>query len=217
MSTVNDTGVDRYKRFGTTLRVHCATAIWTFRKLVSIAPWLTTGLTIATLIGGITPAGLVLAIRGLINSIVEQPAGAGADISSITPWLVLACAVATLESRTSVARKYFRNRLHDEANIALTTEIMTHASAQAVSFFEQRNSRNKLERLQDQIGTRFIEMVHRLMLFITGTIQIASLSTILFFIEPLILLVAVPLFIPYLIFQWRLSRDIFLEHYKRAF
>lgn len=216
MSAVNKTWADRYKRFGTTLRVHFSTAVWTVRKLASIAPWLTAGLTITTLIRGITPAGLVLAIRGLINSIVEQPTGAGADTTGVTPWLVLAFAVVALEAVSSIARRYFKFRLHDEANIALSTEIMMHASAQAVSFFEHPNSQNKLERLQDQIGTRFIGMVHRMMLLITGTIQIVSLCTILFFIEPLILLVAAPLFIPYMIFQWRLSRDIFSEHYKRA-
>jgi ATP-binding cassette subfamily B protein len=78
-----------------------------------------------------------------------------------------------------------------------------------------KHSQRMLRRVQGPIGNRLVELITRLMAILTLSIQVVTLIAILAHIEPLIILVAVPLFVPYLLFQIGLSRNNFSENERQ--
>ena len=190
---------------------------WTIRVMGGIAPGLTFGLLMVSFIGGLTPLALLIAVRHLIDALSHTLGGQALPLQTLLPWLVLLFAAAAGEAIVRLAWKLIRNLLLDCANRDLTTAVMRQAARQPVAFFEQPSSQDTLEQLQGQVATRLVELVHRIMSVFTTGIQAFTLMAILIHIEPLIAMVAVPLFVPYLWFQTGLSRDAFSEHEARTF
>ena len=196
---------------------HILLVRWTLRIMGGIAPGLTFGLLIVSFIGGLTPLALLIAVRHLIDALSRTPGGQTPPLQTLTPWLVLLFTAAAGEAIVRLAWKLIRNLLLDCANRDLVTTVMCQAARQPVEYFEQPASQDTLEQLQGQVATRLVELVHRVMSVVTTGIQAITLMVILIHIEPLIVLVAVPLFVPYLWFQTGLSRDAFSEHEARTF
>jgi len=198
-----------------------------FKKLLSNARWalkliwstsvpLTLGLAAAALLQGIVPAGVVLFARGLINVFVKS-AGKGTEgLEAIMPWLIFGFVLAIFEAVNPLAQRFFTQRLQDDVNLKITGKILEHAAQLEVAFFEDSRMREMIERAQQNPAERCIKFVQETQIALTSLLQAASLIAILVFVEPLILLVLAPSAIPYLFFQWRLSKRSYLEEYYRT-
>jgi len=190
---------------------------WTVSTMLEISPRLTQGLIAVSIISGLTPVALFLAIRGVIDSSARSEfSQSGAWFTGLTPWLILLFSAAALEAFASLARKLLRSLLLDEANRELTAAIMAQAARQPIAFFEQQKSQDTLERLQGQVATRLVELIHRISYVLTSSIQVMTLMAILIRIEPWIAAAAVPSFLPYLWFQIGLSGNAFSDHESRT-
>ena len=188
---------------------------WALRTIYAIAPRLTVGMAIASFLAGLTPVLVFLSIRGLLNASLALGDGADIGIAELTPWLLLLFVASISEAIVSLTRKLLRNLLLGRTNIELSARIMRQAARQPIAFFEMQANQNTLEKVQGQVATRLVELIHRLMLMLTTSLQVLTLVAILTFIDPLIIVVAVPLFVPYLLFQIRLSLNNFSEHEHR--
>ena len=182
---------------------------WTLGTVWGISPWLTSSLILTSIVAGLTPLAIFMAIRGIVDS--RMHAQGSAELSALTPWLVLLFFAAIAEAFVSLARKLLQSLLVDRANRDMTAKILAKAAVQPVAFFEERKTQDMLERLQGNVATRLVEFINRILQVLTSNIQVFTLMAALVRIEPLIAAVAIPFFFPQLWFQIKLSRNQFFQ------
>src|SRR5438132_11002008 len=179
---------------------------WALKLMWSTNASLTLGLVVSSLVHGIVPAGVAIFGRGLINAFVSAAAGTGAPLQSLWSWLLLGFGLAVLEAISPLAEKFFTQRLHDDVNLKITTEILEHAATLEVGYFEDSRRREMIERAQQNPADHLIKFVKEIQTAVTGLLQTISLLGILIIIEPFVVLILAPSALPYLFFHWRLSR-----------
>ncbi len=203
-------------QFSTAVRHYWGLTRWTVATMMGIAPRLTLGLIGVSVVSGLTPVVMFVALRGVIDTRSRLEGSGASGFKTLAPWLVMLFAAAAAEAIVSLARKLIRSLLLDQANRELTAAVLTQAARQPVAFFERQKSQDTLERLEGQVATRLVELINRISQVLTSGIQVLTLMAILVRIEPLVTVVAIPFFIPYLWFQIALSRNVFLDQESRT-
>jgi ATP-binding cassette, subfamily B, bacterial len=188
---------------------------WTVGVMYGIAPALTIGLIAVSVIEGLTPLVLFLAIRGVIDAQAIGRSG-GAEPSRLGMWLVILAAAATAEAFVTLASKLLRNLLLARANRDLTLAVLEQAARLPVGSFEEQRSLDTLDRLRSHVAARLVELICRIAQVLTAGIQIITILAALVRIEPLIALVAPPCFAPYLWYHLSLGRSVFHDQHGRA-
>ena len=189
---------------------------WAFATVIRISPGIAWATIAVSIISGLTPVAMFIAMRGIVNSRVVAELGGGKhDLSSLTPWLVLLFTTAAVEAFVSLARPLLRNLLLDRANRDLTAAVMLEAVSQPVSFFDRHESLDMLESIRGDVAARLVDLIGMVLQILTSAIQILTLVAFLIRIEPLIAVVAVPCFVPYLWYQLALSRGLFEDHVQQ--
>jgi|SRR5215813_5395824 len=189
---------------------------WALKLIWSTNASLTVGLALASLARGIVPAGLALFARGLINAFVSKGGVGAVGMDAVLPWLFLGFGVTILEAIAPLAQKFCTERLQDDVNIRITSDILSHAEKLELAFFESPSKRNLIDRAQQNPAERFMRFVVEAQTSVTSLLQTLSLAAILVLIEPLVLLALAPFALPYLFFQWRLSKRRYQEEYRRT-
>jgi ATP-binding cassette subfamily B protein len=171
---------------------------------------------LATLARGIVPAGLAIFARGLINVFVTDGGVAAVGMDAVLPWLLLGFGVTLLEATAPLLHRFCAERLHDDMNIRITSDILSHAEKLDLAFFESSAKRDLLDRAQQNPAVPFMRFVVEIQNSATNLLQTGSLTVLLAMIEPLVLLALAPFALPYLFFHWRLSKKRFQEEYRRT-
>jgi ATP-binding cassette subfamily B protein len=169
----------------------------------------------STLAQAMVPAGLALFARGLINAFVND-GSAGLSMEAVLPWLFLGFGVTLLEAIAPLAQRFCTQRLHDDMNIRITSDVLSHAETLDLAFFEDSAKRDLLDRAQQNPAEPFMAFVSELQSTVTNILQTVSLAVLLAVIEPLVLLALAPFALPYLVFHWRLSKRRYQEEYQRT-
>jgi ATP-binding cassette subfamily B protein len=191
-----------------------ATAAWTLRVIRTAAPRLVAVLVALTLLQGLIPAALAMALRGLINA---AAAGAAVDVSSqLLGWVALAFVLTAADALTGLAVGYAGQRLADDLNLHLTGEILAHAWSLDLSFFEDPERQDLLARTQANVGTQLQGLVLEALNVLRQLLTAVALLLVLAAVEPLVVLVVPPFAIPFLYFQWRLAKQRYTEQQQRA-
>jgi len=168
---------------------------------------------LATLGRGVVPAGLAIFARRLVNGFVGNGA---VDIHTILPWLFMGFGVTVVDAISPLTQKFCNERLHDDVNLRITSDILSHAEKLDTAFFEDPGKRDVIERAQQNPADRFMRFIAEAQTSITSLLQAGSLAAILIVIEPLVLLALAPFAVPYLLFQWRLSKKRYQEEQRRT-
>jgi len=192
-----------------------ATAAWTLRVIRTAAPRLVAALVGLSLLQGLTPAGLALVLRSLINAAAGSD-GAGDAGSRLLGWVVLAFALTAAEALTALATAYAGQRLADELNLRLTGEILAHAWSLDLAFFEDPDRQDLVARTQANVGLQLQGLVLETLNGLRHLLTAVALLVVLAAIEPLVLLIVPPFAVPFLYFQWRLARQRHVEQQQRA-
>ncbi len=217
MVSATTSGSWREKLKATDLGRLLPVAAWAFRKAWKVDRVLIALLVIVAVVSGLTPAGMVIAIREIVDSLVANLSkGAGDAFTALIPWIVLGLSIAIIEATANLLSRFLRKRISDEMNTSVSLEIMSHAATLDIAFFDDSRSHDFIERVRNDPGERFVELISSVQNFTTSAIQITSLFAILLVIQPLVGVVVVPLFAPYLVFHWRLRRKVFLDQQARA-
>jgi ABC-type multidrug transport system fused ATPase/permease subunit len=200
----------------TDLKNLLSNAWWALKLIWSTNAPLTAGLAAASLARGIVPAGLALFARGLINVFVSEGGAKPVTMDAVLPWFLVGFGVTLLEAIAPLAQRFCTERLHDDVNIRITSDILSHAEKLDLAFFENAEKRDLLDRAQQNPAEPFMRFVVEIQNSATNLLQTVSLATLLALIEPLVLLALAPFALPYLLFHWRLSKKRFQEEYRRT-
>ncbi len=174
------------------------------------------GISLLTLIHSLVPAALALIIRELVNAVADAIAGTNDDPALVLFWLGVGLLITLIETVSDYANKYLQQRLHDELNLRLTSDVLEHAGRLDVAYFEDLRFQDMLARTQQNVAQRFSLFVNQSLMVVAGGLQMLSLAIILAIIEPLIVLVLFVVAIPYLLFQWRLAKSRYAMEFNRV-
>jgi ATP-binding cassette subfamily B protein len=208
--------VSSYIPSNTDLQKLCSNGWWALKLIWSTNAPLTLVLALATIARALVPAGLAIFARGLINVFVAEGHVTAVHIEAVLPWFLLGLGVTILEAVAPLAQRFCAERLHDDVNIRITSDILRHAEKLDLAFFEDPAKRDLLDRAQQNPADPFMGFVMELQSMVTNLLQTISLSGLLALIEPLVLLALAPFALPYLIFHWRLSKRRYQEEYHRT-
>ena len=200
----------------TDVRKLFSNAWWALKLIWSTNVPLSVTLTATTLARGIVPAGLALFGRGLIDAFVSNRNSGAEGMSAVLPWVFLGFGLTILEALAPLAEKFCTRRLHDDIDLRITSDILSHSATLEAAFFENPANRDLVSRAQQNPAGHFMTFVLESHSLASSFLQTVSLLGILIMIEPLILLVIAPFALPYLFFNWRLSRERYQEEYNRA-
>lgn len=171
---------------------------------------------LVTLIQGGIPAAMALIVRGLINAAVSAAQMQPPSFSDLLPWIILGIGVTILESVGRLAHQYLTLRLTDDLTYNLTTQILQHAARLDVATFETPRSEDVVHRAQQNVASHFAQFLISIFTFASRILEIASLTVVLIILEPLTIAILLPLAFVYLLFQWKLSKEEYLEEHART-
>lgn len=197
----------------TDLRILLPTAQWAWRRTWQTNPRLLGTITAVTLLISLVPAGLAFAVRGLVNAVAAVIDNPTLPISTMLIWLGIGLGFTLIETVGNFAIDFLNQRLLDELNISITSDILEHASRLDVAQFEDPYFQDVLERARQGAAIRFATFINNALRAATNVLQVLSLTAVLMVIEPLVGLVLLIIAVPYLLFQWSLSK----ARYKMGF
>ncbi|MBF8300775.1 MAG: transporter ATP-binding protein, partial [Acidobacteria bacterium] len=199
-------------RFNTGARDTLHRIRWAFGICRTTNPTLYAAFWLNALVGTVFPAGAALAVRGLVNAVNDGLA----DVTAFQPaavylWLLLGFAMTVGTVVSGSATRYLARRFETDLRYRLHLDILRHNDAMPLVQFEDPRFHDALRRAQASPEAHVSRCLSCTLDLLTKGVQAFSLMGILFVIEPALVLLLVPVAIPYLLFQWRLSRRQFEE------
>jgi ATP-binding cassette subfamily B protein len=189
---------------------------WASREVWGANRFLAVGLVAIALMSGITPAALAMTARGLINAVVRAANHGSSNVSGVLPWLILGMGLTVLQALSQFGFTFLTQRLQDELNLKLTSDILSHAADLEVSFFEDVRFQDLMERTQENAAGHLSQFVTHTVNATASGVQVLSLAVVLITIEPLLTLVLVLVAVPYLFVEWRLAKSRYSKEHSRT-
>jgi ATP-binding cassette subfamily B protein len=199
MSEPTDTATSRRAEFWADARFsmsHC----WRAHRA------LTAAFVVIPLVQALLPAALVLTLRGLINEVTQVRSSGSAGDGQVRLWIVLGLVVSLASAALSALSTYVNSTHYEWLDSRISVEIPTHASRLPYSVFEDREFQDTLTHINDAPASHVQEFVSALIAIVAAGVRIASLLLILFAIKPLLIVLLVPIAIPYLFWQIWVTR-----------
>ncbi|MEO8603185.1 MAG: ABC transporter ATP-binding protein [bacterium] len=188
-------------------------ADWALRLAWSVSPGTLVGVASVSVLRGLTPAGLALSARGIVNGAIAGLHGGTAELGPLGPWLALGFALTLLEALGGLTGTLLRTRLRDDLNSRITADLLAHAATLELAFYEDPRAQDVLQRAKDNPAGHVTNFLTNAISAVSNAVQIGSLLAILVVIEPWVVLVLLVLTVPYLRAQWRLAGEQHtLEH-----
>jgi ABC-type multidrug transport system fused ATPase/permease subunit len=142
--------------------------------------------------------------------------GGALNTTAVYLWLLLGLVMALGTAIGNSASRYLASFFQLELRLRLTAEIMRKNLTVPFAQFEQQDYRDALTRASHAPETHVTQLYVTSMELLTKSSQILLLCAILMAIEPLLFILLLPIGIPYLYFQWRLSLRRFEEMDSRV-
>lgn len=200
----------------TDIRALWRSARWALRVTWDTHAGLLLGIIVLTVLLSFVPAGLALAVRGLVNAVADIVTNGAQETRPLLTWLAFSFVISLLDTVGTFACDFLDQRLQDELNIKVTGDILAHADRLDVSQFEDPEFQDVLERARQGAARRFSVFVSKLLKVLTNVLQMISLTGILMAIEPIIAVVLVAVALPYLFFQWQLAKARYDMGFQRV-
>ncbi len=154
-------------------------ARWAVSLAWSTDRWAVAGVLLITVVLGAMPAGLAIAIRGLINGVQAIIQGETADVAGIWFWLGAGAFLTLVSILSRYLDGLLDHRLRDRIMLRVNTQILEHAAQLDVSFFETPGHRDMLWRARSSAPEAVHRFVRNVMRAATNLISTISLFAIL--------------------------------------
>ena len=200
----------------TNIRNLWSSARWALALTWSTSPRLTMGMIGSYLIQSLVLLGFALSGRGIVNAVVNYLNQATHNFYGLFFWIGIGLIVAVLDAVSRFSLRLFKQRLEDEIDLKITTDILSHADRLELSYFENPRFQDMMERARQNTANKVSQFMNSTLSAITNLIQAVSLIGLLVLIDYLIVLLMLPVAIPYLYYQWRLSKTRYHLEYSRA-
>lgn len=193
-----------------------ANMVWAMSLVWKNHPRLSWGILIVQASQIVLPASLALSSRSLINAVSDAINHSSGLSTTVLFWLAVNLGIASVNAIFAFIGQYINQRLTDDLNLKLTTEIMDHASNLEYGYFEDPRFQDVMDRAQKSMASHLTQFTLLMLSAITGGLQLLSLIAILIVIDPLVAPAIVILIFPYLFAQLRLTYDRYTLDYDRT-
>jgi ATP-binding cassette subfamily B protein len=168
------------------------------------------------LIQSLVLLGFALSGRGIVNAVVNHLSHTTRDFYDLFFWIGIGLIVTVFDAVSRFSLRLFMQRLEDEMELKITGDILSHADSLELSYFENPRFQDMMERARQNTANKVSQFMNSTLLAVTNLIQAISLIGLLVLIDYLIVLLMIPIAIPYLLYQWHLSKTRYLLEYSRA-
>ncbi|MBM4429182.1 MAG: ABC transporter ATP-binding protein [Chloroflexi bacterium] len=189
---------------------------WAAKLAWRTQPLLVVSLVAVTLAGGLVPAAAALVLRQLINSAVEVAGQPGASMASLLPLLAFTLLLSIAEALSGTGTDFLTRCFEDDADLCVSSGILEHAARLDLALFEDIGFQNVIHLAQQNTSRHFASLLNSSLSVLTRLMQTISLAAVLATLEPLVILVALPVSLLHAVFQWQMAQRQYLEEYGRA-
>ena len=172
------------------------------------SPRLTVVLGVLTLLGGVLPAGIALAGRGLVDAVVAANSGASTP-SQTLKWLALEAslvlALAGIQRGLDAASSLLRALLGQRVNVLLLEKALTLELAH----FEDATLYDRLTRARREASTRPLSLVRRTFGIAQNAIALVSSAALLWALSPWVVGALALASLPAFVAETRFSGEAF--------
>ena len=184
-------------------------ARWALRLTLSVAPRLSVVFIGSSLTAAVVAPAIALTLGSFIGSFRQLPEATADELRRPVMMLGLTLALVLVQAVAGALLQRSRQRLGDEVELALSLEILQHASHLDLAFYEDPASQDLVALASRNPGRHFLSFVTGLFTAISSLVETAALLGILLWIEPLLTPILVLAALPFLVHRWRLAKDRF--------
>lgn len=184
---------------------------WSFGIARATCPSMFVWFGLTSLVMTAFPAGIALSIRGLVNAVSQSLDGVPLVQTGALFWIVTGLLLTIGTVIGTALTRYFVDRFEAELRYRLDLDIMQQHAKMPLERVEDQEYRNSLERARHNPEGAVAGLYAQSLELGTKLVQATSLIVILVIIEPLLFVLLLPIGLPYLVFQWRLSQRQFRE------
>lgn len=166
-----------------------------------------------SVLNGLMPVSILLALQSLINSIVTSHTYGFQGI--IWPFLFFA-SVSFLNEIIQIVKGYFDNLLRMLLSNHISVLIMEKSINLSLSDFENAKIQDQLNRAQSEAGYRPYQIFQQILLIIRGVITLVSSAAVLIIWKWWIVCIIMGIPLLSFIFFLRVSQQEFFIHWKRS-
>jgi len=193
-----------------------ANALWVLKISWKASPSMFVGVAICRIISSAMPAALAWIGRCLINAIVDTTKAGFTDMKPILPWLILSFSIVALSAVLDFINQFLRRRLNNVLTLKIDLDTIEHMARLDLSWLEDPDFQDVAQRAKQNSAGHFTGFLTKIFNLITNALKIIGLIVILFAIDPLVVLVMVPIVFPYMLFKWSQSKARFSKEFHRA-
>lgn len=189
---------------------------WVLRTTWKTSPSLLTGLIVCKLLAAGFPAALAWLGRLIINAVVDALRQGQQSLQPVLPLLGITLAAMIVNEVINLIAQLLNRRLGEVSTLKVELDILNHVSNLDVSWFEDSHFQDLLDRARQNAPSRFASFLNKILNLFANSFKIVGLIGILFIIDPLIVVLTMPLLIPYVVFKLQQSKARFRKEYDRT-
>ncbi len=183
---------------------------WAIRYTWTVEPWLVSGSAVSALFQSALLPALALVGRNLINAAGVAIGNGDRDSDALMIWLLAGLVVTIAMSANETLYDYIKQRLEDELDRRIATDVISHVSTLDYSVFEKAEFQDTFYQAR-QTSVHLSGFVAHTLSLITNSVQFLILMVILFMVEPLVFWLLAPIGFGFFLFQWSVARLSFAE------
>ncbi len=189
---------------------------WVLKVSWDTSPGLLLGVVFCKVLNSGMPAALAWVGRCLINAVVDASKGGIISLDPILPWIIYSFCLVLAGESIGIISQFFERRLDEKLHLKIDLDQLEHAAKLDVSWFEDPYFQDVAERAQRNASAHFTGFLQKTINLAANILKCIGLVLILFAIDPIIVLVSVPIVFPFMLFKWHQSKARFNKEYSRA-
>lgn len=204
------------KSFREKTRALWSSSRWVLQLTWENCPRAFVGMVVCKFLSSAMPAAMAWIGRALINAIVHSVRKGITDLDLVLKFLLLSLGLVLIQEVLDVIMQFLDRDLNETLSIKIEVDKLKHASQLDISWFEDPHFQDVDERSKQNTAAHFTGFLTKILDLATNVLKIIGIIGILIVIDPMVVLVTVPIVIPFILFKWSLSKKRFSKEYNRA-
>ena len=181
-------------------------AIIALRVAYDAAPVIVWGVLVTSLLISFIPASTTLIWRELINRAAALLNAGDGEASLLLEPLALLVFITFAEIALTQVNSYFDQKLQLELTMDVSMRTLAHAGELDLQYFEDPTFQDHVSRSSANIGQNISQFLSNAIDLVRYLFQTVSLAVLLAAIDPIVILLVVPVVVPYIWFNMRVAQ-----------
>lgn len=185
--------------------------------LVEADPRLAASLILLAIGEGLLPVGIAWVGKELIDAVVATATGTAPSATTALLWVGLECLLVITRSALGQLNQMAEVQLRSALSLRVNTAILEKAINVAYHNFEDQDFHDRLSQARREASSRPLDVVRQLLSFLRNGLSLSGFVTVLFGLNPWIVLILLGSSLPPFLAEARFGRRAFLLNRSRMF